>query len=574
MLTIYDLLAFLKFWISECKIWGSHCKACHSDARWRAERERTKRAPTQTASASSVASARSTAISRSSSSSGSLSSSTLSRFSSSSTLSTGSNAASRSAEFSVRNLLGQVTAVHPVEMQPPAGRGFVTPLRHYQKQSLAFMVETERNHRRGGFLADEVGMGKSAVVLALVAANRGNPEDFATKQQIKDVMRTFDANKQKRREIEQDLQKLEKRLDAGTISDYQYDDCSSKMLRELEELEKAPIRKCKLKPTVILTSVSLIGQWEDEAKKHAPGLVVKTFHNSRSKNKANVKLDKRIVIGGLNEVDVIISTSTFKWPDIVTDYFEFKRVVHDESHLLIRGGASAKLRCASAIKSPLRWGVTATPATNSPMDLESQLSFIQSEDSNKDSFDALRSAISNFRYKQSESSFNSLVELLRPFMIRHTKSQRINGSEALALPPSTTSTIMLKMSKYENKAFNHINSSPTTFEDHCAQGVSSFTAEKAFCYQMPKVLRERSSPELLKEIKMNGKSVRSGYCYNPDRLTKVVALRKDLSELCKTEPSLRAVVFTQYLDMHTAVVRGLEADGFQVLQFTVSTMLY
>ena len=78
------------------------------------------------------------------------------------------------------------------------------------------------------------------------------------------------------------------------------------------------------------------------------------------------------------------------------------------------------------------------------MDLESQLSFIQSEDSNKDSFDALRSAISNFRYKQSESSFNSLVGLLRPFMIRHTKSQRINGSEALALPPSTTSTIMLK----------------------------------------------------------------------------------------------------------------------------------
>ena len=122
-------------------------------------------------------------------------------------------------------------------MQPPAGRGFVTPLRHYQKQSLAFMVETERNHRRGGFLADEVGMGKSAVVLALVAANRGNPEDFATKQQIKDVMRTFDANKQKRREIEQDLQKLETRLDPGTISDYQYDDCSSKMLRELEELE-------------------------------------------------------------------------------------------------------------------------------------------------------------------------------------------------------------------------------------------------------------------------------------------------------------------------------------------------
>jgi len=69
----------------------------------------------------------------------------------------------------VRKLLEQMTTVHPVEMQPPVGSGFVTPLRHYQKQSLAFMVDTERTASRGGWLCDEVGMGKVRLVFFLLA---------------------------------------------------------------------------------------------------------------------------------------------------------------------------------------------------------------------------------------------------------------------------------------------------------------------------------------------------------------------------------------------------------------------
>ena len=123
---------------NDCKTWSSHCQATHNDPRWRAERERAKRqlvavtAPTQTSTANS-----SVAVSRQPSAS------SIYRALSSSN-------ARRSANFSVSRLLQQVTTVHPVEMQPPAGRGFNTALRHYQKQSLAFMVETERNHTRGG----------------------------------------------------------------------------------------------------------------------------------------------------------------------------------------------------------------------------------------------------------------------------------------------------------------------------------------------------------------------------------------------------------------------------------------
>ena len=64
------------------------------------------------------------------------------------------------SQLSITELLKTLTTVYPCEMQPPARSGFTTTLKHYQKQSLAFMVNAETNHKRGGLLCDEVGMGK------------------------------------------------------------------------------------------------------------------------------------------------------------------------------------------------------------------------------------------------------------------------------------------------------------------------------------------------------------------------------------------------------------------------------
>jgi hypothetical protein len=66
----------------------------------------------------------------------------------------------RNADYSVHKLLERMTTVHPIKMQPPPESGFITPLHHYQKQSLAFMVDAKRMASRGGWLCDKVGMGK------------------------------------------------------------------------------------------------------------------------------------------------------------------------------------------------------------------------------------------------------------------------------------------------------------------------------------------------------------------------------------------------------------------------------
>lgn len=159
-------------------------------------------------------------------------------------------------------------------------------------------------------------------------------------------------------------------------------------------------------------------------------------------------------------------------------------MVQDESHLFGKGN-SAKLDCANAIRSSLRWGVTATPCTSSATDLTKQMRFLQggsSYGSFTGDFTSLQEAIQRFHSRPSQTTLSRLVDLLqRNFMILHTKSQRINGSAALALPPSTTSTgeqrllyfasvfllsytscllthyrntVMLTMSRDEDAAFN------------------------------------------------------------------------------------------------------------------------
>ena len=51
------------------------------------------------------------------------------------------------------------------------------------------------------------------------------------------------------------------------------------------------------------------------------------------------------------------------------------------------------------------------------------------------------------------SAFKALKDLLRRTMIRHTKSQRIQGAVALALPDEVCSTIFLDMTAAERRQY-------------------------------------------------------------------------------------------------------------------------
>jgi hypothetical protein len=184
------------------------------------------------------------------------------------------------ADYSVRNLLQRLTIVHPVEMQPPVGSVFVTPLRHYQKQSLAFMVDCERTANRGGWLCDEVGMGKTAVVLALVVTNPAVEAMLTKKQQFKAMMDKIyshekrrdlirqaydDKNEENENEFEDEKEKMKESNDLrGKVAAYaKFESKRTVLLQDMQKqlAEVGTDQLIKLKTTIVFTSLSLMGQW-------------------------------------------------------------------------------------------------------------------------------------------------------------------------------------------------------------------------------------------------------------------------------------------------------------------------
>ena len=313
---------------TDCKSWEQHCHATHGNLQWRMLREQCRRnngiAPAAAVPPAAVSAFVPPVAVRA----------FVRRAPRVTTTSP--------SQFSVRSLLQAITTVHPVEVSPPPDV-FKTNLRHYQRQSLAFMLEKERdgaaqntNKSRGGWLADEVGMGKSAVVLALVATNPMQEDQCPTLQQIRAQMSRNPP------------------LPDGN---------NAKLKGESNE----GLEPLKVKTTVILTSVSLMGQWEDECKKHAPGLRIARYHGDQRHRFSPVQL---------HHLDLIISTATFKWADDIVDKFEFHRLVMDESHLFTTAPTSAKFDFAKRINSEMKWCVTATPFTTSINGISGQLHFL------------------------------------------------------------------------------------------------------------------------------------------------------------------------------------------------------
>ena len=365
--------------------------------------------------------------------------------------------------LTVPELLDSVTRIYPQEVVPPP-HVFTTHLHHYQKQSLAFLLDLETQQHpppqrvRSGWLCSEVGMGKSAVVLALVAANPMPVDQHPSLDDVKLALRS-----------------------------------KGKRLR--------------VKATVVYTSVSLLGQWEDEVRKHAPSLNVVRHHSS-----------DKMTTAEMADADIIVTAATFPWHCNTVKSFEFHRVVVDESHAI--GSVTARLEYVLALQSERRLCVTATPFTTSVKDLERQIAFLRLE---------------------GEWNRWSPFEFLQRYMIRHLKSQTIHGARALTLPASTTTTRMVPMTHWERN----------TFHD---------------------ALRRRKGQRLQAKtrlLEMNWYAALTQPLMCEDS-SKIECLTKDLRAMLQSEPSMRAVVYTQFLEQQKYTKKAIQSMGIQTYTFNGS----
>lgn len=114
----------------------------------------------------------------------------------------------------------------------------------------------------------------------------------------------------------------------------------------------------RIKTTLVVVPNTLVGQWFDEVRRFAPGLVTKMLYGVAAKEVTSETLDS---------VDVLITTPHTKLP-VEPSAVIFHRLIVDESHLLDsdkKTSASSwgqrQLEFLKSIQAPHVWCVTGTP---------------------------------------------------------------------------------------------------------------------------------------------------------------------------------------------------------------------
>mmetsp|Transcript_50887 Transcript_50887/g.94823 ORF Transcript_50887/g.94823 Transcript_50887/m.94823 type:complete len:919 (+) Transcript_50887:66-2822(+) len=274
----------------------------------------------------------------------------------------------------IKDFMARLELAERDEAESPPG--LAVELRPYQRQSLSFMLERERAPRgfheavwmpfktpsgtqlwysplvgaltpfseprthSGGFLAEDMGMGKTVEVLALILSNPA-PSPLPSFPQYPDAIPTA--------------------------------------------------------ATLVVCAVSLVGQWIDEAnKKLKTPLRVYMYHgNNRIRDSRRLAQDYDLVV---TTYSTLASDSSSRDVGEPLQQIVWHRVVLDESHN-IKDSSTLQAKICCKLKTQLRWCCSGTPIHSNVHDLQGQLEFLQIEPFCNKKFSQRNSAnaISGFR---------------------------------------------------------------------------------------------------------------------------------------------------------------------------------
>lgn len=271
-------------------------------------------------------------------------------------------------------------------------------LRTYQKQTIGFMLDRERSSEpsqlgtsfvrpegahsvapmpvgvRGGYVADEVGMGKTLCAISVILANSAPPAGVASPMLADGVRITVWYAQEGDEATAAAEAAAPARPQVGVVqwSNYEgmmvrFDEAALEEDRELWVGAKEDdwawgdwdtpalllpsrhpslhgwIRDCKggfralqhysnelvrLRATLVIAPVSLLGQWADEIRDFAPGLRVVTWHAcAHANNRSLWTSDQARVLASFGEADVILTTSGMAAKLLG---YRFHRIIVDE----------------------------------------------------------------------------------------------------------------------------------------------------------------------------------------------------------------------------------------------------
>ncbi|WP_042273288.1 DEAD/DEAH box helicase [[Clostridium] dakarense] len=190
----------------------------------------------------------------------------------------------------------------------------------------------------------------------------------------------------------------------------------------------------KGKKSLVITPTSLIHNWKNEIDKFAPSLKVGIAHG--------VKKEREKVIKNIDEYDIILTTygslrnDLEKYEEINFDY-----CIIDEAQN-IKNPTSISTDAVKSINAKNRFALTGTPIENNLLELWSIFDFIMP---------GYLYGLSKFNaiFIKDEGQIKNLKRMIRPFILRRTKSQVIKE-----LPDKIERKYIVELSKEQRKIYS------------------------------------------------------------------------------------------------------------------------
>ncbi|MXV14450.1 DEAD/DEAH box helicase [Hufsiella ginkgonis] len=210
----------------------------------------------------------------------------------------------------------------------------------------------------------------------------------------------------------------------------------------LQKIKEENIAAGTASTSLIIMPTSLIYNWLTEAQKFAPDLKL-LVHTGTFRNKDVSRfMDYDIVFTtyGVTRVDIDL---------ISTLYFGY--VILDESQN-IKNPSSKAYHAVKLLKSKHKLILSGTPVENSVNDLWTQMSFINPGLLGNQHF-FQGEFVTPIEKKKDEEKARRLQALIKPFVLRRTKSQ-----VATELPPKTEQLFYCQMSEEQAKYYEEVKS--------------------------------------------------------------------------------------------------------------------
>ena len=194
--------------------------------------------------------------------------------------------------------------------------------------------------------------------------------------------------------------------------------------------------------SLIVMPTSLVYNWEDEAAKFAPDLVI-LIHTGTGRIKDAAMFE---------HYDLVITTyGIARIDEELLSSFYFNYAILDESQL-IKNPSSKSFRAIKKIKAKHRLVLSGTPVENSVADLWSQMTFVNP------------GLLGTYRYfqqefvqpiekKKDDDKARRLQAIIKPFVLRRTKSQ-----VATELPPKSEQVFYCTMSEAQAEYYERVKS--------------------------------------------------------------------------------------------------------------------